>query len=326
MKTMDTLERRKNIGFWAGLILVFACVPLLSASDYHLTMANRIIIWGMFAVAFNLLFGATGMLSFGQALFFGVGGYGVGLLVKYLGTAWFLPGMAIGVVAAGVLAWLMGFLIIRVSGVFFTMLTLAFGQLAWQVTFRWYRVTGGDDGIQGLTPPGILENGVVYYYFCLVLVLASIWFMRRLSSSPLGLILRCIRQNPSRVRFLGRRVRRNQRRVYVISSIFAALAGGLMAGVDRSVHTNMFYWTTSGEVILMSVLGGIHQFFGPFVGATIIKIIEDVIGSRTEYWPLIIGLVMMAMVLIFPRGVVGEAKLLAARIKWRGVAGQAGRS
>ncbi len=322
---METLDKRKDLAFWLSFILIFALVPVASSSDYHLAMANRIIVWGMFAVAFNLLFGTTGMLSFGQALFFGVGGYGVGLMVKYLGKSMFLPGLAIGVLAAAVLAYLLGFLIIRVSGVFFTMLTLAFGQLAWQITFRWYRVTGGDDGIQGLMPPGLLENQVFYYYFCLVLVVASIWFMRRLVHSPLGLILRCVRQNPSRVRFLGRRVRRNQRRVYVISSVFAALAGGLMAGVDASVHTNMFYWTTSGEVILMSVLGGIHQFFGPFIGAAIIKIIEDVIGSQTEYWPLIIGLVMMAMVLIFPRGVVGEAKILAARMKARGLGQDAGR-
>ena len=110
-------------------------------------------------------------------------------------------------------------------------------------------------------------------------------------------------------------MRRNQLRIYVISSFFAALAGSLIAGVDNSIHTDMLYWTTSGEVILMSVLGGIGQFFGPFVGAAAIIIIEDVVGAKTEYWPLIIGLTMMVMVLLLPKGLVGEARLLGTRLK-----------
>ncbi len=313
---MEAVDKKKAAAFWGLFALIFALVPA-AGNDYYLTIANRILVWGMFAVAFNMLFGVTGMLSFGQALFSGLGGYGVGMTVKYLGKAWFLPGLGLGVIAAALVAYLLGYLIIRAGGVFFTILTLAFGQLAWQITFRWYNVTGGDDGIQGLVPPGILSNRVVYYYFCLVLVLGSIWFLRRLADSPQGLVLRCVRQNPSRVRFLGRRVRRNQRRVYLISSVFAALAGGLMAGIDSSIHTNMLNWTTSGQVILMSVLGGIHQFFGPFIGAGVIMIIEDVVGARTEYWSLIIGLVMMTMVLAFPRGLVGEFALLKARLKWR---------
>jgi branched-chain amino acid transport system permease protein len=311
---MQAADKKKAVLFWGLFLVIFALVPSIH-NDYYLSMANRILVWGMFAVAFNMLFGVTGMLSFGQALFFGLGGYGVGLMVKYLGQGWFLAGIGAGVAAAAVLAYLLGFLVIRVSGVFFTILTLAFGQLAWQVTFRWYHVTGGDDGIQGLVPTGLLGDRFVYYYFCLLLVAGSIWFLKRLEASPQGLILRCVRQNPGRVRFLGRRVRRNQRRIYLVSSLFAALAGGLMAGVDNSIHTNMLNWTTSGEVILMSVLGGIHQFFGPFIGAAVIKIIEDVVGARTEYWSLIIGLVMMTMVLLFPQGLVGEWVSLRARMK-----------
>jgi branched-chain amino acid transport system permease protein len=318
---MEAANKTNAALFWGLFMLVFAMVPAIG-NDYYLAMANRILVWGMFAVAFNMLFGVTGMLSFGQALFFGLGGYGVGLMVKYLGQGWFLAGIGAGVAAAAVLAYLLGFLVIRVSGVFFTILTLAFGQLAWQITFRWYRVTGGDDGIQGLIPAGILGDRFFYYYFCLVMVAGSVWFLKRLAASPQGLILRCVRQNPSRVRFLGRRVRRNQRRIYLISSVFAALAGGLMAWVDNSIHTNMLNWTTSGEVILMSVLGGINQFFGPFIGAAVIKIIEDVVGAQTEYWSLIIGLVMMTMVILFPRGLMGELQNLKSRLAARG-AGQA---
>lgn len=316
---MKNFVKNNDIVFWALFFVVFGLVPFVQTSDYQLMLANHILIWGMFAVAFNMLFGITGMLSFGQALYYGLGAYAVGLMVKYLGQSWFVPAMGLGLLAAAVVSVLIGLLTIRVSGVFFTVLTLAFGQLVWQITFRWYHFTGGDDGIQGIIPPGILGNRTVYYCFTLVVVAVSIWVFRRIVNSPMGLILRCIRQNPDRVRFIGRQVRRNQLRIYVISSFFAALAGSLMAGVDNSIHTDMLYWTTSGEVILMAVLGGIGQFFGPFIGAAVIIIIQDVVGARTEYWSLIIGLLMMVMVLLLPRGLVGEIKLLKARLKSSGV-------
>ncbi len=311
---MKNPERIKELGFWTLFFLIFGLTPVLDSSEYHLMLANHILIWGLFAVAFNMLFGVTGMLSFGQALYYGLGAYSVGLMVKDLGATWFLPAMILGLLGTVVVSILLGLLVIRVSGVYFTVLTLAFGQLAWQIILKWYHFTGGDDGIQSIIPPGILENRYVYYWFTLFVVALSIWVLKRVVNSPLGLTLRCIRQNPERVRFLGRRVRRNQLRIYVISSFFAALAGGLMAGADNSIHPDMLYWTTSGEVILMAVIGGIGQFFGPFIGAAVIIIIQDYVGARTEYWSLIIGLVMMTMVLLFPRGLVGEIHSLRIRL------------
>ncbi|WP_051185107.1 branched-chain amino acid ABC transporter permease [Desulfatiglans anilini] len=295
------------------LVLIFAMVPVITNSPYKLNVASHILVWGLFAVSFNMLWGITGMLSFGQALYYGLGAYSVGLMVEYLGSTWFLPALAAGLLMAFVLSFLLGLLVIRVGGVYFTMLTLAFAQLAWQITFKWYDFTGGDDGIQGIIPPGILQNRIVYYYFVLLLVFLSIWTLKRMAYSPFGMILRCIQQNPERIRFLGRRVRRNQLRIYMISSFFAALAGGMMAGVDSSIHTDMLLWTTSGEAILMSVLGGISQFFGPFFGAAVFILLEDNIGAVTEYWPLIIGSVMLFMVIIFPKGIVGEALGLKVR-------------
>ena len=151
--------------------------------------------------------------------------------------------------------------------------------------------------------------------FSLVVVFLSVWFLKRLAYSPFGLILRCIQQNPNRVRFIGRSVKMNQLRIYVISSFFAALAGTLMAGVDNSIHTDMLYWTTSGEVILMSVLGGINQFFGPFIGAVILILLEDIIGAKTEYWPIFLGTIIMVFVIALPRGVVGELRHIKHRLK-----------
>lgn len=312
---MEIRSSHKDMLFWALLFAVFGSLPIMGASSYHLMLASHVLLWGLFAVAFNMLWGVTGMLSFGQALYFGLGGYSVGLMVKHLGAAWFLPGLAIGLVAAVIVSIIVGLLIIRVSGVFFTVLTLAFGQLVWQITFRWYGFTGGDDGIQDIVPAGILSNRMVYYYGTLVIVIASIWLLRRLSRSPMGVLLRCVRQNPNRVSFIGQSVRFAQLRIYVISSVFSTLAGSLMAGVDNSIHTDMLYWTTSGEVILMSVLGGIGQFFGPFIGSAVFIMIQDIVGAKTEFWPLIIGVVMMVMVLLFPRGLVGEFHALKSRLR-----------
>ncbi|MBN2126397.1 MAG: branched-chain amino acid ABC transporter permease [Deltaproteobacteria bacterium] len=308
-------SKPKMAVLWGLFIVVFALIPIVKTSSYQMILASHVLVWGLFAMSFNMLWGVTGMLSFGQALYYGVGAYSVGLMVEHVGTAWYLPGMVLGIIGATVLSLLLGLLVIRVGGVFFTMLTLAFAQLAWQVTFKWYDFTGGDDGIQSLIPPGILGEPIAYYYFVFIVVLLSIWFLKRMAYSPLGLILRCVKQNPERLFFLGRSVRNNQLRIYVVSSVFAALAGGLMAGVDSSIHTDMLYWTTSGEVILMSVLGGLNQFFGPFVGAAVIIIIEDIVGAFTEYWSLIIGLIMMIMVLLFPGGVVGEFQRLIGRCR-----------
>jgi branched-chain amino acid transport system permease protein len=300
---------------WICMISGFALVPVLMTSSYQLNLASHVLVWGLFAVAFNMLWGVTGMLSFGQALYYGLGAYFVGLMVEHLGSAWYIPAIGIGMLAVAATSFLLGLLVIRVGGVYFTMLTLAFGQLAWQITFKWYNFTGGDDGIQGITAPGWLKDPILYYYFLLILVMLSIWILKRIAYSPFGLMLRCVRQNPERVRFLGRRVRRNQLRIYMVSSLFAALAGSLMAGIDNSIHTDMFFWTTSGEVILMSVLGGLNQFFGPFVGAVAMILIEDIVGAWTEYWALIIGSIIMFMVIVFPKGLVGELQHLTLRLK-----------
>lgn len=312
---MRTLINFKSASLWIALVLSFGLVPILMTSNYQLNVANYILIWALFAISFNMLWGVSGMLSFGQALYFGIGGYSVGLMIHYLGSGWYLPSLLVGLSFTAVLSLLLGLLVIRVGGAYFTMLTLAFGQLAWQIMFKWYEFTGGDDGLQGIVLPGILSNKIVYYYFVMTLVLLSIFFLKRVAYSPFGMVLRCVRQNPDRVRFLGRRVKRNQLRIYIISSVFAALAGALMAGVDNTVHTDMFFWTTSGEVILMSVLGGINQFFGPLVGAVCIILIEDIVGAYTEYWSLIIGTIILIMVIAFPKGIVGEIMALTSKFR-----------
>lgn len=311
---MHFKEEIKTLGPGLAGFILFAALPLVRTSDYQLTIASNIVLWALFAMSFNMLFGITGMLSFGQALYFGLGGYFVGLFVYHQGAGWFVPAIFLGMLGAALFALLVGPLVLRLTGVYFTMLTLAFAQLGWSIVVKWYDFTNGDDGIQGIIPPGILGNKVVYYYFCFFLVSLSLWLLWRISRSPFGLILRCVRQNPDRIRFLGRSVKRNQLRIYILSSMFTALAGGLMAGIDNSVSPGMWNWTTSGEVILMCILGGMGQFYGPFAGAIIMILIEDIVGARTEMWSMVIGIIMLVMVLALPKGVVGELSQIVTRL------------
>lgn len=313
------LPRRYKFGLlWGAGLLVFALVPILMTSRYQMNLAGHILVWGLFAVSFNMLWGGTGMLSFGQALYYGIGAYSVGLMVTRIGDSWYFPALLIGLLFAALISFSIGLLVIRITGVYFTMLTLAFAQLAYQVTLKWREMTGGDDGIQGIIPPGPLGDKTFYYYCVLAVVFISIWILKRMAYSPFGLVLRCIQQNPERVRFIGRSVRMYQLRIYIISSLFAAAAGSLMAGMDSSIHPDMFYWTTSGEVILMSVLGGINRFFGPFIGAIVLILLEDLIGAKTEFWPIVIGSVILVMVILFPRGLVGEVQHLWSHFRGNG--------
>ncbi len=288
---------------WAAALILFAAIPLAGKS-FFVTMANEILVMGLFAVAFNLLYGFTGMLSFGQAAYYGIGAYTVGLLLSK-GVAPFAVALPAALAAGAVLALLLGPLCIRLTGVYFTMLTLAFAEMVWGIVFKWYGFTGGDNGIQGIPIPGLLRSPVRYYYFTLIIVFSSFWLLRRVVDSPFGAVLQSIRENPERAGFLGIKVRRFELAAMVVSGAFSGLAGGLFAGYQHSIHPDMLHWTKSGEVILMSILGGVSSFFGPLMGAAVILFIEDMIGKYTEFWEIWIGGIMLAIVIFFPRGVIG---------------------
>jgi branched-chain amino acid transport system permease protein len=288
---------------WGIALVLFAAVPLLGKKHF-VNMGNEILVMGLFAMGFNLLYGVTGMLSFGQAAYYGVGAYTVGLLLSR-GVAPFWVALPATMVVGGALALVLGPLCIRLSGVYFTMLTLAFAEMVWGIVFKWYDFTGGDNGIQGIPMPEALHGPLRYYYFTLAVVFVSFWLIRRIVDSPFGAVLQSIRENPERTGFIGVKVRRYQLAAMVLSGVFAALAGGLFAGYQHSIHPDMLHWTKSGEVILMSILGGVSSFFGPLMGAAVIVFIEDMIGKYTEFWEIWIGGIMLAIVIFFPQGVIG---------------------
>ena len=295
---------------WIIYFVFFVGIVVVNPGAHYIHLVARVIIFSLYAVAFNLLYGTTGLVSFGHALFYGIGAYVTGMLVKATGPEYFLVYILLGAVGAAFVSFFIGLLTLRWTGIYFTMLTLAFAQLVWGLTFKLYNFTGGDDGIQAISKPALLTGGVTkYYLFSFLVVTVCIYVLWRIRMSPFGSVLNSIRQNPQRITFLGLNVYKNQLKAYIVSAFFAGVAGGLYAGLDGSIHPDMLHWPTSGNAILMATIGGMGTFFGPVVGAGILTGLEEIVGKYTEYWSFYIGIVVLFVVLLFPNGVLGIKKI-----------------
>jgi branched-chain amino acid transport system permease protein len=289
-------------------VLLLLAVPLVAGRFYQYLL-TQIFIASLVAVAFNLLLGTTGLLSFGQAAFYGVGAYTVGLLATKAGVST-LPALLLAPVLAAAVAALIGFFCVRLSGVHFAMLTLAFGQLVFTVAFKWYGFTGGDNGIQGIPVrplPGGIEIGSTQamYYFALFVVGLSVEILRRIRSSPFGSTLKAIRENNQRAAYLGVNVKLYQWTAFVIAGAFTGLAGGLYALMEKSITPDIIHWTKSGEPVFMTIIGGIYTFAGPMAGAVVFTVLNSYLVAWTEKWALVLGIILLVMVLLLPGGVVG---------------------
>ena len=290
--------------------LVFAAFPFLVP---YKALATQILIYGLFALGFNLLYGYTGLLSFGHAAYYGLGAYGTGILLAKLKVASLWAGLASGLAAAAAGGLVIGFLCLRRRGIYFAMLTLAFAQLLYFVGFHLAEWTGGDDGLRGipalsLTLPGLqipLDTPLGFYYFAYVLVVLAAAALRRILDSPFGAVLQAIRENQDRAAACGYDVARVKLLSFVFSALFTGLAGSLDALRLTVVPIESLYWTTSGQVVMMTLLGGAGTFFGPFVGAATFLVLEDRLAVFTESWPLVIGAIFMAFVLFLPKGIWG---------------------
>lgn len=277
-------------------------------SDFWIFIAIEVLAFSLYAVTFNVLLGYGGMLSFGHAAFFGVGGYAAGLLFKRAGlpaglAIALLPIVAMAVAATA--AAIIGFFSVRRAGIYFAMLTFAFQMLLYTIALKATGFTGGDDGITGLRAPGVLAQPLYYYYYALGLIGASLYVLSRVVSSPFGYTLRALRSNPRRVHAIGVDVRAHQLATFVISGAFAGLAGALFAVSNGNVFPGWLNWTASATPIVMAVLGGVHSFLGPVLGAAVYVVLEVLISGRTEHWPLFMGLVILALVLLMPNGLTG---------------------
>jgi len=275
--------------------------------EFWIHVAVEILILGLFAVSFNMIFGYMGQLSFGHAAYFGVGAYATGLLLVKTSVP-FPICLAVSMITAGIFALVIGYFCVRLTGIYFAILTMAFGQLMYYIIFQWYSFTGGDDGLQGIVPPDWISSATAYYYFTLFIVAAAlivIWFI---TESPFGYTMRAIRENAERTRFIGLNVRKYMLINFAVAGMFAGLAGGLLGPFNRSIAPDLCNWHQSGIPVFMTVIGGPASFFGPLIGSVIYTFLFAFVTGFTEYWPLTIGVVIIFVVLYMPGGVMGLAK------------------
>jgi branched-chain amino acid transport system permease protein len=287
-----------------AVVAAVALAAPLGLPQFWVFIAIEILAFALYAVSFNVLLGFGGMLSFGHAAFFGVGAYTVAILAQKASVPVVLALVGAPVVSAA-LAAVIGYFSVRRTGIYFAMLTFAFQMLLFTVAMKWGDLTGGDDGITGLKPPALLANPTVYYYFALAVVAASLYALHRLVRSPFGYTLRALRTNPRRVTYIGVDVRRHQLATFVITGAFAGIAGALFAVSSGNVFPNWLNWTASATPVVMAVLGGIHTFFGPVIGAAVYVLLEVYISGKTEYWPLFMGIIILVLVLAMPEGLSG---------------------
>jgi branched-chain amino acid transport system permease protein len=292
----------------------------MGALGGYTELGSRVLVLGLAAMSLNFLLGFTGVLSFGHAAYFGLGAYGVGMTLKYLAPSTplgILVGVAVGALAAAVI----GALIVKLRGVYFAMVTIAFGQVFFFIAFRWNSVTGGDDGLTGWSRQplnlgfgniDIAGNGMAFYYLVLALFAAAVGIMAVLLRSPFGRTLLAIRENERRARFLGIPVEQHIWLSFVISCLFVALAGTLYALLNNFTDPRALRWDQSGNFVIMAVLGGMRSFWGPLIGAAIFVVLQDYVSSHTENWMSFIGLFFVLVVLFFPRGVLGIIRRKAA--------------
>ncbi|MBM3490108.1 MAG: branched-chain amino acid ABC transporter permease [Alphaproteobacteria bacterium] len=301
----------------AGLALLAALGLPFALSEFWIFIAIEVLAFALYAVSFNLLLGFGGMLSFGHAAFFGVGAYAVAILWKKAGLTMVLAFAAAPLVAA-LVAIVIGYLSVKRIGIYFAMLTFAFQMLLYTIALKAGWLTGGDDGITGLKPAGLLGDPVAYYFFALLLSAAAIYLIHRLVRSPFGYALQALKGNPARLQYVGVDVRRHRLATFVVAGAFAGLAGALFALSSGNVFPNWLNWTASATPIVMAVLGGIHSFLGPVVGAAVYVLLEVVISGKTEYWPLVMGCVILLLVLALPDGLSGLGQLLRRQFRGTG--------
>ena len=308
---------------WEVLLLAAALAVPALGSRFYTFLANDVLIWALFATSLNLLVGYSGLVSFGHAAYFGIGAYTTGLLMKTAGI-WFLLAFPAAGVLAGAFALVFGFFCVRLTRIYFAMLTLAFAQIVWAICFKWNEVTGGEQGMPDIPYPdlgwmarlplvGALRTSNHYYLASVVLVALCLWLLHRIVHSPFGRLLTTIRENPERAEFIGVNVRRYELAAFVLAGAFAGLAGGLFGIFNRGVFPDFAYWTKSSEVLIMTLLGGMGTFYGPTVGALALILLNQQITSYTEYWPFVLGTILVVLLFGFPGGLAGAAVALWTR-------------
>ena len=295
---------------WAALVLApFWMVPL----GGYTALGTRVLVLGLAAMSVNFLLGFTGVLSFGHAAWFGLGAYGAGFALKFLAPSTPLS-LLCGMLLGGIAGALLGLLLVRRRGVYFAMVTIAFGQVFYYIAFQWSSVTGGDDGLRGFYRQpidvgpfsiDILSNANAFYYFVLLCFAVAVAVMAFILRSPFGRTMIAIRENERRACFLGIPVELHIWIAFTLSCFFMGFAGALYALVNNFADPRGLHYSQSGDFVMMAVLGGMRNFWGPLLGAAVFVVLQDYLSSITINWMSFVGMLFVAVVLFFPRGLLG---------------------
>ena len=302
----NTKKRAKIFYGLAILFLLF--LPFLIP---YKALGSQILIFMLFAMGYDICLGYAGMLSFGHAAFFGMGAYTTGLLILHY-HANILLAIFSGVLFSVLLAFPIGFTAIRRRGIYFAMVTLAYAQMFYFVAFKWTTLTGGDDGLQGIPRPdffGIsLQSETSVYYFILGFLLLAILFAFRVVRSPFGHALVAIRESEQRAQSIGFNPARFKLIAFVISAGLCGLAGSLYCILQNFVPLQTLHWSISGDIVMMTILGGMGTLVGPLFGGMFVVLLREVLSTYTHLWALIMGISFIVIVLVFRKGVIGELK------------------
>jgi len=298
----------KNRWYLGWLIPLFIFLPFLTP---HHSLASEMLIFAIFAMGYDILFGYTGLLSFGHAIFFGAGAYSLGLLlIKF--QAPLLVGLLGGVSVTLAIALVVGFLSIRVKGIYFVMVTLAFCQMFYFIAFKWAGLTGGDNGLHGVPRPPIftihLDSELRLYYLILILFVLCLLLALRIVHSPFGRALQSLKSNEDRAKSIGFNTARFKLLSFLISAFFGGLAGGLYALHLNFVPLETLNIMASGDVVIMSIIGGIGTLYGPIFGAMLLVYLKNLMSGWTAQWNFIMGILFITSVLTLRRGILVEVK------------------
>jgi branched-chain amino acid transport system permease protein len=318
-----TTPPRRVLAWSLPVLLALIVLPFV-VPPYQTVLLAYGLVFAIAALGFNLLLGYTGLLSFGHSAYFGAGAYAVAFIVKYAKLDSMEAFLLGGILASGAIAALFGLLCVRYTRIFFGILTMALSQVIWSLAFKFFWVTGGSDGLRVPTPT--LLGGYVrvgsdkfeflshrYYYYVLVTFVVCVAVMWVIVHSPFGKALQAIRDNETRAEFVGVQVWHYRWVAFVISGIFTGVAGALWVPLNGLTTPDILHWTFSGKMVFFTVLGGFQTFFGPIVGAIIYNYLETYAVGHTVYWQMVLGIVLVALVLALPAGIVGTLRRLALR-------------
>ena len=312
----------------AAVVVVALLIIPTFASVYQIQLLTYGLIFAIAALGFNLLLGYTGLLSFGHSAYFGAGAYAVAFMVRYLGVSSMELYIIGGVLITAIIAALFGFVCVRYTKIFFAILTLALSQVLWTLAFKFFWITGGTDGIRVPFSDMTLLGGLVdfagrgtyikfinsYYYYVLVIFCICVDVMWVIVHSPFGKTLQAIRDNETRARFLGVRIRKYRWLAFLVSGMFTGLAGVLWVPLNGLTTPDILWWPQSGKIVFFTVLGGFRNFTGPIVGAVAYNYLEAYAVAITQYWQITLGVVLIGLVLFLPGGLVGTLSRITTKL------------